>query len=1250
MRLCKLEDRLVPTGINSLINPAEPSLYSDTGARGSYVGYDPVSLSLNPYARAISQNGRYVAYLSTSPNLVVGQTDTNSTYDVFLLDRLNNSTELISHQAGASATAANGSSYLPVISADGRFVAFVSTASNLIASMSKPAGSDTNVFVYDRQNDICTLVSHSAANSLLGSSYDANGLSISAQGTIITFTSQATNLTSGFPDDGSGVALTSHAYVYDCSNGQVTLIDRAYGSTTNPGNDGGSISFPTPDGRYVLVDSYATNLLANTTTSKLNSYLYDRQTSQLKLLSNNTGTTPLGGNGDSEGGGISDDGRWVYIQSAATNLSGGVSSATWQVYVCDTVSGQIKLVSHIPATPLTGGNAESSLPNASPDGRYVTFRSFATNLVQNFVDGNSSNTFDVYFYDRVTDQIALVSHQVGSTTKSGNSSGTSDGNWFPEISNDGHYVVFADKSTDLIAGYVDNNGTLNPDLYRYNRDTGTVTLVSGQAGSATIGSNGTLRTDGQAAMNDDGSVVAWMTSASNIMSGIKDTNGQNDVYLRDFGAGTTELVSVRNGPPSLTPGGVTAGGVVEMNQSADGRYVVFVSYATNLVPGQVDNEQSQDVFLRDRWINTTILVSHASGSSATIGNGRSRSPSISDDGRYVAYTSQATNLVAGFVDGNGPEVADGAGSDVFLFDRVTGTNTLVSHQLGSSVVSGNKASSQASEYSGGLGSANISPDGRYVAFSSLATDLVPGFVDQNGAGVNGYDLYVYDQQTGNVVLVSHQAGSTTLGANNSPLSYSAYSPRFSGDGQDLVYWSTATNLIAGMTGASRNVFLYDVATGTNVMVSHAYNSLTASSNGGSNGPVISNDGRYIFYQSAANNLVAGMVNSTGYDNGFLYDRITGQNVLISHAWNSATISGNALTDTRGIGVEISADGRYVVFQSGATNLVQGFVDNNGFDPTSANGADVYLYDRLTNTNTLISHSTASLTNSANSSSYYPQISRDGRFIAFSTRASDLVGGWTLTAFNATQVVLYDRQSATMDLVSHSQTGNTVAGNNQSFLDAISSNGSVVSIQSDASDLIAGDLNGMTDLFAYQRPPTVVSVAFGDGTNQRSLVRQLVVTFSESVSFMGSVASAFTVHRTGTNGTLGDVTLTANPSSGPASSVTITVTGSLTEYGSLVDGLYDVWVDAAQVSGSGGALDGNNDGIAGGSYHLVGTTANKSYRLFGDSNGDAAVDQSDYLVFRNAVAAGASVVFDFDASGDVDQTDYLAFRERIGMSP
>src|SRR5262249_30412188 len=145
----------------------------------------------------------------------------------------------------------------------------------------------------------------------------------------------------------------------------------------------------------------------------------------------------------------------------------------------------------------------------------------------------------------------------------------------------------------------------------------------------------------------------------------------------------------------------------------------------------------------------------------------------------------------------------------------------------------------------------------------------------------------------------------------------------------------------------------------------------------------------------------------------------------------------------------------------------------------------------------------------------------------------------------------------------------------------STDGSVLTFQSSADNLVAGDFNNLYDVFAYVQPPTVTSVTFGDGTSQRSLVRQLVVTFSEPVSFAGPIINAFTVHRSGTGGTLGDVTLSANPANGPASSVTITFSGALTEYGSLVDGLYNLTIGAAQISGVGGALDGNSDGIAGG---------------------------------------------------------------------
>ncbi|MFL5331585.1 MAG: choice-of-anchor Q domain-containing protein [Gemmataceae bacterium] len=189
-------------------------------------------------------------------------------------------------------------------------------------------------------------------------------------------------------------------------------------------------------------------------------------------------------------------------------------------------------------------------------------------------------------------------------------------------------------------------------------------------------------------------------------------------------------------------------------------------------------------------------------------------------------------------------------------------------------------------------------------------------------------------------------------------------------------------------------------------------------------------------------------------------------------------------------------------------------------------------------------------------------------------------------------------------------------------------------------------------FQYPLPPTVTNVTFGDGTNQRSQVRQIVVTFSQPVDFLGNNPNAaFTVHRTGTNGTIGDVSITATPNALPATSVTITFSGALTESNnSLVDGLYDLIIGAAQVSSTGGALDGNNDGIPGGDYVSTGTTANKHFRFYGDQNGDAAVDQTDYLVFRNAVSGGPSQIFDFNNDGDVDQIDYLAFRNRISGGP
>ncbi|MFL5327530.1 MAG: dockerin type I domain-containing protein [Gemmataceae bacterium] len=174
-------------------------------------------------------------------------------------------------------------------------------------------------------------------------------------------------------------------------------------------------------------------------------------------------------------------------------------------------------------------------------------------------------------------------------------------------------------------------------------------------------------------------------------------------------------------------------------------------------------------------------------------------------------------------------------------------------------------------------------------------------------------------------------------------------------------------------------------------------------------------------------------------------------------------------------------------------------------------------------------------------------------------------------------------------------------------------------------------------------PIVKSVIFGDGSAQRSMVRQMVVNFSEPVQLKGSAQEVFTLRSRKS-----DVALKAELPDGPTQSVTISFSGELTEAGSLKDGLYDLTISAAMVSVRGQAMDGNNDGRPGGEYRITGSAANGFYRLYGDSNGDAAVDQLDYLAFRNALGR-SSTVFDIDGDGDVNQLDYLQFRSRIGAS-
>ena len=347
-------------------------------------------------------------------------------------------------------------------------------------------------------------------------------------------------------------------------------------------------------------------------------------------------------------------------------------------------------------------------------------------------------------------------------------------------------------------------------------------------------------------------------------------------------AGATQRVSVDSS------GAQGNGASSSPSFSAGGRYVAFTSEATNLVPG--DTNVSPDVFVHDRSNGVTERVSV--DSTGVQGNSISASPSISADGRYVAFGSGATNLVAG--DTNLKD-------DVFVHDRVAGTTELVS--LDSTGVQGNGMSLAPS----------ISADGRYVAFWSFASNLVPG--DTNAT----YDVFVHDRVTG----ATERASVGSAGAQGNS---GSYDPSISAGGRCAPVMAYASYLVPGDTNATRDVFVHDRVTGTTERVS--VDSAGAQGNNSSDWPSISADGRYVAFDSWASNLVPGDANAT--DDIFVRDRVTGVTERVSV--DSAGAEGN----TGGDRPSISADGRYVSFHSVASNLV----------PEDTNATwDIFVRDR-----------------------------------------------------------------------------------------------------------------------------------------------------------------------------------------------------------------------------------------------------------------------------------------------------------------
>jgi Tol biopolymer transport system component len=384
---------------------------------------------------------------------------------------------------------------------------------------------------------------------------------------------------------------------------------------------------------------------------------------------------------------ISSDGHYITFYSFADNLVPNDRNEAPDVFVRDLHTGATTRISVDSSG--TEGDSDSLIPRISGDGRYIVYQSYADNLVP----GIGGGYLNVFVYDQAT-----ATTRCASVTASG-----AGGNWDSldaTISADGRYVAFESRATNLVP----NDSNSQWDVFVYDMQTGSMRRASVDP-AGNDANNGSY----EPSLSADGRYVAFYSYASNLVSG--DTNNSPDIFVRDMQTGTITRVSVTSAGMQVSMDDAEAPKI-----SADGRYIAFVSTATALVPGDTNN--ALDVFLHDMQTGQTTRVSV--DSTGVQGNDYSFTPSISADGRFVAFYSLATNLVPG--DTNGV-------TDVFVHDVLTGETSRVS------------IDSSGAQENGSCLLCSVSGDGRLVAFASGASNLVPG--DNSGF----FDIFVHDRDS-----------------------------------------------------------------------------------------------------------------------------------------------------------------------------------------------------------------------------------------------------------------------------------------------------------------------------------------------------------------------------------------------------------------------------------------------------------------------------------------------------------------------
>lgn len=700
----------------------------------------------------VSDDGRYVAFISNAQNLIEG--DTNASYDVFVRDRVLGNVERVSLTAiGGEANGHSGLGTAPLsgrihMTPDGRYVTFESRATNIVPN---DINNKVDIFVRDRLGPDTIRVSMS--NSQTEGDGDSTFPTVSSDGRFFAFESNAKNFVLGDTNNSYDVFVRDELLDTTQRVSLSSLGTQATGASRNP--------WISADGQHVAFASTAANLVPYDSNSNQDIFVRDRGTGKTTMVSRTTfGGQPRGGNSSYPV--ISGIGRYVAFESLANNLATepNDSNNASDIFVRDVLA--------MPERISTGSGGEqgadqANRPSITADGRYVAFHTRSA-----LVPEDTNGVGDVYLKDRFTDRIERVSVADDESQANGNSI-------FAAVSQDARYVAFGSTATNLVFAPLDTNGA--GDIYLRDRVLGTTELVSisNGGGSATGGDSRF------AAISDDGRYVAFQSLANDLVP--NDTNGNWDIFLRDRVLAITTRISVSSNGDQTTSGPSTRPTI-----SALGGFVVFHSWSPNLVnsgdPGGADTNGRVDVFLRD--VNNNITERISVDSNEVQANGESQFATVSSNGKYVAFHSTATNLVAN--DTNGYR-------DVFLRNRTNGTTTRVSVS---------SAGAQVSNASGFATVAQNDASGALIAFHSEASDLLNAGIDTNGVR----DCYArWIPTTGSAVtwrVGTFRPGyEVDTGVQLNDFSGTCIPAR---DGSPVVFQSPATNVVAGDTNGVQDIF------------------------------------------------------------------------------------------------------------------------------------------------------------------------------------------------------------------------------------------------------------------------------------------------------------------------------------------------------------------------------------------------------------------------------------------------------------